>query len=238
MDLFYRGYDSDARITSGAAHLSAAAARFAVSIVRSVPQLPDAAWVAVQRILTVDAMWSLCLVLAGWLIATIVGGLVGLAVNALLMMYGLIELWKEIKATASTFKQWAVTAYEARTEADLDSAGALFAAALSAGGLTILEVLLTHRIFKAVEGKLRERFPTPDWLKKQYDGAAVQRNRPLNQVVKVAAVIASGVRFKGAKQLASDFPVAAVVVSSAVVTVTAIAVAAWVTNEGSKRRPA
>lgn len=98
-------------------------------------------------------------------------------------------------------------------------------------------MLLTHRIFKAVEGKLRERFPTPDWLKKQYDGAAVQRNRPLNQVVKVTAVIA-GVRFKGAKQLASDFPVAAVVVSSALVTVAAIAVAAWVTNEGSKRRPA
>jgi hypothetical protein len=96
MDLFYRGYDPNARITSAAKHLSAAAARFAVSMVRSIPHLPDAAWAEFKRLLTVDALWSLCLVLAGWLLATVVGGLVGLAVNALLIVYGLIELWEQI----------------------------------------------------------------------------------------------------------------------------------------------
>ena len=65
MDLFYRGFDPNERITSGAKHVSAAAARLAVSIVRSIPQLPEAAWVEMKRLLTVNALWSLCLVLAG-----------------------------------------------------------------------------------------------------------------------------------------------------------------------------
>ena len=58
MDLFYRGYDPNARISSAAKHLSAAAMRFAVSIVRSIPNLPDAAWADFQRLLTVEALWS------------------------------------------------------------------------------------------------------------------------------------------------------------------------------------
>lgn len=175
MDLFYRGFDENARITSGARHVSAAAARLAVSIVRSIPQLPDAAWAEMKRLLTVNSLWSLCLVLAGWLIATVVGGVVGLAVNALLILYGLVELWETIKATLGTLKEWVLAAYYAEDDAGLDVAGGYFAAALSAGGITILEVLVTHRVFRAVEGKLRERFPTPDWLRKQYDEAAQKR---------------------------------------------------------------
>ena len=120
MDLFYRSYDPDARITSSAQHLSAAAARFAVSMVRSIPHLPESAWTELKRMLTVNALWSLCLVVAGWLIATAVGGLIGLAVNALLVAYGLLELWDQIKATGSELRDWAVTAYMAQRDAELD----------------------------------------------------------------------------------------------------------------------
>ena len=56
MDLYYRGYDPAAPITSGAQHLSAAAARFARSIVLSIPHLPDAAWGEFKRLLTVNAL--------------------------------------------------------------------------------------------------------------------------------------------------------------------------------------
>ena len=80
MDLFYRGYDPSARITSGAKHLSAAAARFAVSMVMSIPQLPQSAWEEFKQRLSINLLWGLCLVIAGWLIVSVVGGLIGIAV--------------------------------------------------------------------------------------------------------------------------------------------------------------
>mgnify|MGYP000420336214 CR=1 FL=1 len=175
MDLYYRGYDPASPITSGAQHLSAAAARFAMSIVLSIPQLPDAAWAEFQRLLTVNALWSLCLILAGWVIATVIGGLVGLAVNAILVVYGLVELWKQIQEAGHELRDWAVTTYNARNEAELDVAAQHFATALTKGGITLLEVVVTHRIFRTVEGRLRDRFPTPEWLGKQYEQAAKLR---------------------------------------------------------------
>ena len=249
MDLFYRGYDPDARITSGAQHLSAAAARFAVSIVRSIPYLPEATWIHLKGLLTVDALWSLCLVLAGWLIATVVGGFIGLAVNALLIVYGLVELWAQIKATGGELREWALAAYAAESDAGLDAAARHFATALSQGGITVLEVLLTHRVFRAVEGKLRDRFPTPDWLKKQYETAARQREQaprpresapkestqPRSSVEKVAEVITHGARFEGAKRAAEGLPTAAVVLGSAMLAAGTLAVVAWASSASARR---
>ena len=235
MDLFYRGYEPTARITSAARHLSAAAARMAVSIVRSIPLLPEAAWTEVKRILTVDAIWSLCLVLAGWLIATAVGGLIGLAVNAVLVIYGLVELWKQISEAIGDLRSWVQAAYAAETEAELDTAAQHFAAALSKGGITVLEVLLTHRVFRKVEGKIRERFPAPDWLKKQYEDAARQRETKRNPVEKVAEVAISGARYAGAKRAAEDVPTAAFVLGGAVLAVGTAALATWAMSPPSQR---
>ena len=248
MDLFYKGYDPAAPVTSGAQHLSAAAARFAVSIVRSIPLLPEAAWVEFQRLLTVDALWSLCLILAGWVLATVVGGFIGLAVNALLIAYGLVELWEQIQDIGHALRQWAVTAYEATTDAALDTAAQHFATALAQGGLTLLEVLVTHRVFRAVEGKLRERFPSPDWLRKQYEQAAAQREQtararePERGVEKVrrsietlADVTASGVRYEGSKRVAEVFPTAAVVLSGAALVAGSVVVAAWATSANARK---
>ena len=248
MDLFYRGYDPDARITSGARHLSAAAARFAVSIVRSIPHLPDAAWEEFKRLLTVNALWSLCVVLAAWLIATVVGGLIGLAVNALLIAYGLVELWDQIKATSHALREWAVTAYEAGSDAQLDAAAQHFATALGKGGITALEVVVTHRVFRAVEGKLRDRFPTPDWLRKQYEQAARQREeasrapdrsttieKARSAAQRLVEVTTSGVRYEGAKRTAEGFPAAAVVLSGALLAAGTVAVASWATRTSTRR---
>jgi hypothetical protein len=235
MDLFYRGYEPTARITSAAKHLSAAAARMAVSIVRSIPLLPEAAWVEVKRILTVEALWSLCLVLAGWLIATAVGGLIGLAVNAVLVIYGLVELWKQISEAIGDLRSWVQAAYAAETEAELDTAAQHFAAALSKGGITVLEVLLTHRVFRKVEGKIRERFPAPDWLKKQYEDAARKRESQRNPVEKVAEVAMSGARYEGAMRAAEDVPTAAFVLGGAVLAVGTAALAAWAMSPPSQR---
>jgi hypothetical protein len=235
MDLFYRGYEPTARITSAAKHLSAAAARMAVSIVRSIPLLPEAAWTEVKRLLTVNALWSLCLVLAGWLIATAVGGVIGLAVNAVLVIYGLVELWKQISEAIGDLRSWVQAAYAAETEAELDTAAQHFAAALSKGGITVLEVLITHRVFRKVEGKIRERFPAPDWLKKQYEDAARQRETKRNLVEKVAEVAISGARYAGAKRAAEDVPTAAFVLGGAVLAVGTAALATWAMSQPSPR---
>ena len=248
MDLYYRGYDPAAPITSGAQHLFAAAARFAMSIVLSIPHLPDAAWEEFKRLLTVNALWSLCLILAGWVIATVVGGLVGLAVNAILVAYGLVELWKQIQEVGHELHDWAVTTYNARNEAELDVAAQHFATALAQGGITLLEVIVTHRVFRAVEGKLRDRFPTPEWLSKQYEQAAKQREkapRPREQETnlekarrtaeRVADVTTSGVRYEGARGAADDLPTIAVALGSALLVAGGVAVAAWVSSSKTRK---
>lgn len=247
MDLFYRGYDPDARITSGAKHLSAAATRFAVSIVLSIPHLPDSVWEQVKRLLTVHVLWSLCLVFAGWVIATVVGGLIGLAVNAILIAYGLVDLWEQIKATSGDLRDWAMGAYQAQSDAELDTAAQHFAVALTKGGITILEVVVTHRVFRAVEGKLRDRFPTPEGLSKRYEQAAKQREeagRPREKTPaekaksaaeKVAEVVTGGVRYEGGKRAAEDFPTAAVALTGAVLAVGTVAIAAWASSAGARK---
>ena len=244
MDLFYQGYDPAERITSGAKHLSAAAARFAVSIVRSIPHLPESVWEEFQQILTVGTLWSLCLVLAGWLIATVIGGLIGLAVNALLVVYGLLEMWEQIKATGGELREWAMSAYHAKNEAELDIAATHFAAALSKGGITVLEVIVTHRVFRAVEGKLRDRFPTPEWLGKKYEEAARQREEVTKKTTAhkaksaaraVVETATGGVRYEGAKRAADEFPTVAVALTGAALAAGSIAVAAWAATSGSRK---
>jgi hypothetical protein len=228
-----------------------------VSIVYSIPQLPEAAWEELKRLLTVNSLWSLCLVLAGWFVATVVGGVVGLAVNALLVLYGLVELWDTIKAIAGTLKEWFGTAYRAEDDTDLEAAGGHFAAALSAGGITILEVLVTHRVFRAVEGTLRERFPTPEWLRKRYEDAAKKREARRNteeptrpeerqraeekpskteKLKTLADTVASGSRFEGAKGAADDLPAAAAVVGGAVLIIGALSLTAWAASQPSERK--
>lgn len=242
MDLYDRGYDPNARITSAAEHLAAAAARLALSMVLSISHLPESAWAELRQLITVDVLWSLALVFAGWLIATVIGGLVGVAVNAVLILYGLVELWEQIRATAGELRDWAVTAYHAQNEQDLDTAAQHFGVALTKGGVTLLEVLVTHRVFRAVEGKLRTRFPAPEWLSEKYETAAAQRDaasrsrertameKLRSAAEKTADVVTSGVRYEGAKRAAEDVPTAAIVLGGAVAVAGTLAVAAWVTR--------
>jgi thymidylate synthase (FAD) len=49
------------------------ASRMSQSIVRSWSYLDDATWQRAKDILTMENLWTLCLVFAGWLLATIIG---------------------------------------------------------------------------------------------------------------------------------------------------------------------
>lgn len=166
--VFYRDFSADSPVTTGAQHLSAAATRLAYSIVYSIDELPEAIWQEFKQLLAPDALWGLVIVVAAWIIATIIGGPIGAAINGLLVAYGLYELWPVVKAVAGDLWAWARTAYFATTEAELHKAGGYFAEALAKGGITTLEAIVTHRVFRGAAKKMRERWPTPDWLKERY----------------------------------------------------------------------
>lgn len=242
MNLFYRDFDSSDRIRSGAMHLSAAAARLAASIVLSIPQLPDAVWSDFKRLLTVDVLWGLCIVLAGWIIATVIGGMVGLAVNGLLIAYGVVELWDQLKEIAASIKKWIATAYQATNSSELTAAGKHFAAALSSGGITVLELIVTHRVFRAVEGRLRQAIPTPQWLSKQYEDAVRQRERSKStaqpkELARKGADAVGTLRGPGAKRAAESFPTEAVVLTGLVLGVAAVGgVALAISGSGGRGR--
>lgn len=239
MDLFYRNFDSGDRIRSGALHLSAAAARLAVSIVLSLPQLPDAVWSEVKAMLTVDALWGLCIVLAGWIIATVIGGMVGMAVNGLLIAYGVVELWDQLKNVGGSIKQWLTTAYYAGNQRDLAEAGKHFAAALSSGGLTLLELLITHRVFRAVEGRLRQAIPTPEWLRIQYEDAVQKRESTRTKTKEVGRKVADttgALRGPGAKRAAEGIQTETLVVTGLGLGMATIAGVALLASPASGRR--
>ena len=52
-------------------------------MVGAIPFLSEAAYWEFARLLTVESLWTFCLLLPGWLVATVVGGPIGLAVNVL-----------------------------------------------------------------------------------------------------------------------------------------------------------
>ncbi len=166
--VFYRDFSTDSPITTGALHLSAAATRLALSIVYAITELPESAWREFKQLLSPDTLWGLCLVVAAWLLATIIGGPIGAAINGLLAAYGLYELWPVVKAVAGDLWAWLRAAYYASTEEELHASGKHFADALANGGLTTLEAIVTHRVFHGTAKRIRERFPTPEWLRKSY----------------------------------------------------------------------
>jgi len=226
MDLYYRwapsfgnGYGPPTT-KDAAVHLSAAAARLAYSMAWAIPNLPTATKQEFLRIVSVDSLWALAVVFAGWLIATIIGGPIGTAVNLLLILYGISGLWSEIKHAAAEAKAWALAAYEARAEADLERAGQHFAKALSAGLLNVIEVIVTHRAFRSIEGQIKKRYPAPKELQREFD-QALQRGKAkttgektvggrgvkaAEKILKTAEGIASGSRGRGMRDAADEFP--------------------------------
>lgn len=223
MDLFYRGYDPAAPVTSAAEHLGAAAARMALSIVDSIVLLPDAAWSEFKRLLAVEHLWALCLVLGGWLIATLIGGVAGAAVNAVLIGYGLKDLWERLSIMGAALRKWAGAFYHAQSEAELQIAGPHFAEALSVGGLGVLELILTHKAFRLAEAPLLKRFPVPEWLRSRYAESLAKRERaqapkeppkeegkkpqaPLSDRIHRLGSQVPALPLAGARRVANEFP--------------------------------
>lgn len=226
--LFYRSFDPRSPVSTGIRYLGAAALRLALAIVRSIPQLDDGAWEAFSRLLTLESVKALAIVFAGWIVATVVGGPLGAAVNALVLVYGIAGLWDQVKAIAGSLRDFWQTAYDAKNDADLDVAGGHFARALGGGFVTVLEVWITHRAFRAVETTIARRVQTPQRLKAEYERALKEREaRKRSPVEKVAEVVVSGARGEGMRKVSEDLPTFAAVGLSAAAVVGTVAFVSW-----------
>ncbi len=171
MDIFEIGKVPDTTIAGASQALARAAGRFVLSMVRSLRYLEPAAVEHFRNLLTPQSLWVLAIILAGWALATLVGGPIALVINGLLGAYGLYQIYEQLALTWQNLKSWALTAYRAQNEAQIEEAARFFASAVTDGVLTLLEVILTHRVFKSVEAGLKKRYPAPAWLQAEYDRA-------------------------------------------------------------------
>lgn len=162
MDEFYQGDDPEKRYL-------AVAYRAADSILRSLKHLPSAFGGELMALLTIDTLWGLCLLAAGWFLATVISGPIGLAVNLILMAYGLYSAWDTIEQTYSQLKDWFWGFYRARSDIDLEEAGAHFAKGFAKGGVFLIELVFTHRALRFASSRLVQRFPPPDKLRLRFE---------------------------------------------------------------------
>lgn len=219
-DIYYRAVpDEHSQISIAIGNLTACAGRLCYSILLSLDYLPSEVAAHFRQLLTPETLWALGIVLAGWALATLVGGVIGLAVDFLLLAYGLYSLYGQLASTWGSLKEWAVAAYKATNDQELGVSARFFADAVAGGALTILQVLIAHRVFKAVEAPLRRKFPPPDWLKAEYEArtrsaSERQANKArevagkVREVVGTAKVVGAG---GAAADLAKEFPTGAAI---------------------------
>lgn len=241
MEIYYHGFDAGSPISSGTKHITAFAARLVLSMCRSIKHLDDAAYDAFMKSVTIENIWAMCLILAGWLISSIIGGPVGAAVSAILLYLGVREFYDRIAEIYQPLKDWLLTAYHAKEDSDLETAAKHFATGLANGAITVLEFVVLHKLFRATEAKLLRRFPAPDWLRTAWERTVGERlkRRQSAGAEKVAdkdkaggavPVLAGALQAQGVRRAASDsgFPVLplAAVGAALVVSVGVVALAA------------
>jgi len=177
--------------------------------------------------------------LAGWLLAVVVGGTIGAAVGAILAFLGAQELFERLNDIYTPLKEWALLAYNANNDDDIDKAARQFAPAFATGFLTAIEFVVLHKIFRASAALLSKRFPRPTWIDPVWERTAKERGnrgkRKADESAKTALPqMITTLQTKGAIRAAKsgDFPVGSIAVAGLAVTVaTALTVAAISSKE-------
>lgn len=175
--VFSRAFSAKSPVSSGAQHLSAAATRICFSVLFGLLAVPESLWAEASALFTAHTLWGLSLVVGAWLVATIIGGPVGVAIDALILGYGLYELWPVVKKVAGDLWEWLRTSYWANNEQDLKQAGQHFADALGAGGMAALEAIVLHKAFSRASKSMLEHFPVPEWLEHRFKNVEAQRQK-------------------------------------------------------------
>jgi hypothetical protein len=137
------------------------AQRMAKSIAYSREHLAGAALETALSVFTTANLWALCILFAGWVIGTVVSGPIGIAANALLVAWGLYSSYEILTELFKNGKEWSVLCYEAKSDADLKVAGAVFAKLFVGGLADILQVVILHRTFRSLRAKINSKIPPP-----------------------------------------------------------------------------
>lgn len=216
-------------VSSGTRSLFTSATRVGSAMARALVKIPGVAAQQALDILTVENLWTTALILAAWLFATVIGGPVGLVVNGILIALALYQLPQLAAELGALLKDGIMGAVSAKTEADLDLAADSIAQALSAAGLEILQVFVTHRLFVFAKPKLVNRFRVPPRIQQEHQRASSkvkERLKAAGERLKPAGELAAAA---GVKPAAEALPTAATIAIGAVVlvgvTATIVAVA-------------
>lgn len=152
--------------------------RIGMALIRSIRVSPAAFGKEAMALLTVDNLWALAIVLAFWILGSIVGGPIGIAVNAILIAYALWDVPKIAEELGTALRDGLQTAATAKSDADLDLAAAQFASVFATVGVGALQIVVTHRVFVYAKPKLLKRFPKPPALENEHKAsrAAVEKS--------------------------------------------------------------
>jgi hypothetical protein len=230
--LYYHGYAvSDPK--SIVRHFSAAALRLAFAVCKSFWSMPDELWERAKRIFTIESIKTLAVIGALWVGATVLAATTGVGVpiaafvNFALSAYGMWSLWGELQNIGADLKAFWSLGMDARSDADLEQAGQAFGRALAGGLITALEVYLYSRAFRAAEGIIARRLPTPARLKAEYERAVKEREGRKSKAERLLDEVASGARGAGMRELANRPDEVVTGALIAVTVVGGVALTAW-----------
>lgn len=161
MNLFYRDFQADAPVTTGAQWLAALTARIAVALVHALP----------YGRLTSGQVWVLGLLFAAWTATSVFPVTAGLAavVNAVLIGVGALRLLGRFGTIGGSLVSGLRAAYDARTEAELEAAGALLHQGLDEYALNALSAFVNESTFLAIQQAVLRKFPIPEWFSAVYE---------------------------------------------------------------------
>lgn len=174
-ELFFRDFDRDNMISSGTKYLEAAAARFFESWLASGDYLEDTFYRRIQEIFDPETLWIMSLVIAAWIAMSIVGGPVGGAVNAVIFVIGVYELFERIKEIGNDLIEFAQKSFYASKRQDLEDAGKALADFFVLGGITLVETLVLSRAFKFARTAIAKKFPLPKTLRERFSRRKIER---------------------------------------------------------------
>lgn len=184
---------------NGLASIQRAAARVGSALVRGILLGPSEFGKAALELLTIDNLWALSLVMGFWVLGSVVGGPIGLVVNAVLIALAIYELPDIAVQIAKDLKDGVLAAIEAESDQQIEKAAQLFGRAIGTLGIEVFQVLVTHRVFKATKTVLLKRFKIPAALEAEHRNV----RREISEKIRVAAELAAAA---GVQPAASKLP--------------------------------
>jgi hypothetical protein len=158
-------------LTAAAESVQLVAVRVGKALARGLTLAPVQFGKAALDLLTIDNLWTTAIVLAFWIIGSIIGGPCGLAVNGILIAYALWDIPKLAEELGTALKDGLVAAANAQSEADLDVAADLFSKVFATVGIEVFQVFVTHRIFVYAKPRLLKRFKVPRSVETEHKAA-------------------------------------------------------------------